>query len=134
MFAPPPPPRPLKPQQITRDESAVSITVSEMTNEFSQFIDNEFGNKPVPKLSKPLLPHNTSAITLTSSSEDEEFFSPNEEPNHIRVPSQSESSEATITSTRQKNFANKQPLLSEDSVTQLCAYLEKSVDFGVFEI
>ena len=70
MFAPPPP---LKPQQITRDESAVSITVSEMTNEFSQFIDNEFGNKPVPKLSKPLLPHNTSAITLTSSSEDEEF-------------------------------------------------------------
>lgn len=134
MFAPPPPPRPLKPQQITRDESAVSITVSEMTNEFSQFIDNEFGNEPVPKLSKPLLPHNTSAITLTSSSEDEEFFSPNEEPNHIRVPSQSESSEATITSTRQKNFANKQPLLSEDSVTQLCAYLEKSVDFGVFEI
>ncbi|KAF6069139.1 hypothetical protein FOB64_003487 [Candida albicans] len=128
------PPPPLKPQQITRDESAVSITVSEMTNEFSQFIDNEFGNEPVPKLSKPSLPHNTSAITLTSSSEDEEFFSPNEEPNHIRVPSQSESSEATITSTRQKNFANKQPLLSEDSVTQLCAYLEKSVDFGVFEI
>ena len=55
-----------------------------------------------PSCRKPLLPHNTSAITLTSSSEDEEFFSPNEEPNHIRVPSQSESSEATITSTRQK--------------------------------
>ncbi|CAX40614.1 bud site selection protein, putative [Candida dubliniensis CD36] len=116
VFAPPP--------QITRDDSAVSMTVSEMTNEFSHFIDTEFGNAAPPPA-----PCNTSAITLTSSSDDEEFFSPNEEPNHIRVPSQSESSEATITSTR-----HKQPLVNDDSVTRLCAYLEKSVDFGVFEI
>lgn len=96
-----------------------------------------------------------SAITLTSSSddeiivlgggddddddtdeeeneEDEQFYSPNEEPNLNRNTSQSESSEATVTSNRFiiSSDCSRQSMIciKDESIAELSTYFEKSIN------
>ncbi|RCK65606.1 Bud site selection protein 3 [Candida viswanathii] len=138
------PPAKQPPSDVPREDSLVSLSPLEVAHELAQFIDGEFGStSPVssPEQEPASYHANVSAITLTSTSEDgeedeeEEFYSPNEEPNLARNTSQSESSEATVTSNRfiVTNESSKQSVVvvidKEDSVAQLSAFLEKTMNF-----
>lgn len=149
------PPRKPKLVEISREDSVQSLTPSEIANELAQFIDTEFG---VTKNDEPISQYhnsNLSAITLTSSSddeiivlgggddddddtdeeeneEDEQFYSPNEEPNLNRNTSQSESSEATVTSNRFiiSSDCSRQSMIciKDESIAELSTYFEKSIN------
>ncbi|KAL6451494.1 BUD3 Bud site selection protein 3 [Candida maltosa Xu316] len=126
IFTPRPPPRCVSRQTpVPREPSVISLSPSEMANELAEFIDGEFGYSSLQQS----LP-NISVITLTTSEEEDEdaFYSPNEEPTHVLRKSQSESSEATITSNR---FISEDPSkpVREISDIELSQFLEESVHF-----